>query len=259
MAQRSPQAVPRTALVTGAARRVGRAIALALGREGWNVAVHYGRSADEAEATAAEVRALGVQATTLSADLSKEEQVETLVRRAEEALGPVGLLVNNASTFERDQLATVTRQSWDRHLEPNLRAPVVLMQQFAQHLPSTSDGAIVNIIDQRVWNPTEDFLSYTVTKMALWGLTRTLALDLAPRIRVNGVGPGPVLASIHQDSESFDAQARSVPLEHAADPSEIASAVVFLAGAASVTGQMIAVDGGQHLWWAPPGEQTPRD
>jgi len=259
MAQRIPQSVPRTALVTGAARRVGRAIALALAGGGWNVAVHYGRSADEAEETAAEIRALGVAATTVGADLGDEEQVATVVERAEAALGPVGLLVNNASTFERDTLESMTRESWDRHVEPNLRAPLVLMQQFARRLPAEHDGVIVNIIDQRVWNLTEDFLSYTVTKVGLWGLTRTLALDLAPRIRVNGVGPGPILASIHQDDASFDAQARAMPLQHGASPQEIAETVLFLAAAPSVTGQMIAVDGGQHLWWAPPGPDTPRD
>jgi NAD(P)-dependent dehydrogenase (short-subunit alcohol dehydrogenase family) len=259
MAQRATQPVPKTALITGAARRVGRAIALSLADAGWNVAVHYGRSRDEAEATADAIRALGVRSTTVAADLCAEQEVETLVARAEADLGPIGLLVNNASTFERDRLTTVTRKSWDTHLEANLRAPVVLMQQFAARLPAENDGVIVNIIDQRVWNLTEDFLSYTVTKVGLWGLTRTLALDLAPRIRVAGVGPGPILPSIHQDRDSFDTQARTTPLEHGADPDEIAAAVLFLATARSVTGQMIAVDGGQHLWWAPPGPDTPRD
>ncbi|MDF1794719.1 MAG: SDR family oxidoreductase [Thalassobaculaceae bacterium] len=259
MVQRLPQPVPKTALVTGAAHRVGRAIALALGSAGWNVAVHYGRSGDSAAETARDIRALGVRATTVGADLTDETQVTTLIERSEDALGPVGLLVNNASTFERDSLATATRQSWDRHMEPNLRAPLVLMQQFAARLPTESDGAIVNIIDQRVWNLTEDFLSYTLTKVGLWGLTRTLALELAPRIRVNGVGPGPILPSVHQEQDQFDAQARAVPLRHGANPEEVAEAVLYLAGAQSVTGQMIAVDGGQHLWWAPPGPETPRD
>lgn len=259
MTQRTPQPVPRTALVTGAARRVGRAIALRLAADGWSVAVHYGRSAEEAESAAAEIRSHGVAATTVQADLATEAEVETLVGRAADALGPVGLLVNNASVFQRDSLADVTRRSWDAHIEPNLRAPVVLMQQFARGLPDGNDGCIVNIIDQRVWNPTEEFLSYTVTKLALWGLTRTLALELAPRIRVTGVGPGPILPSIHQTGDSFDAQARSVPLQHGAAPEEIADTVAFLAGAGSVTGQMIAVDGGQHLWWAPPSDDTPRD
>ncbi len=259
MTQRRPDTVPRSALVTGAARRVGRAIALRLAAAGWNVAVHYGGSAEEAEATAREIRGVGVSAVTLEADLAREDQVETLLDRARDGLGPIGLLVNNASLFEPDRLATLTRDSWNGHMAVNLRAPVVLMQRFAATLPAGTDGVIVNILDQRVWNPTEDFLSYTVTKLALWNLTRTLALDLAPRIRVCGVGPGPTLANSRQDPADFDAQAASVPLRHAADPAEVADAVAFLADARSVTGQMIAVDGGQHLWWAPPSESTPRD
>lgn len=259
MTQRIPCPVPRSVLVTGAGRRVGRAIALRLADAGWNVAVHYGRSAEEAEATAAAIRQRGVQAITLAADLTDESRVEDLVDRATERLGPIGLLVNNASVFTPDRLESVTRASWDSHMATNLRAPVVLMQRFAAALPAGRDGVIVNILDQRVWNPTEEFLSYTVTKIALLGLTRTLALDLAPRIRVCGVGPGPTLANDRQDPAAFDAQARSLPLRHAVDPAEIADAVAYLADARSITGQMIAVDGGQHLWWAPPSESTPRD
>lgn len=257
--QRTPATVPRAALVTGAGRRVGRAIALRLATAGWNVAVHYGQSRDEAEATAEAVRATGGRSATLAADLADEVQVETLVDRAAEALGPIGLLVNNASLFEPDRLATLTRASWDAHMATNLRAPVVLMQSFAARLPAENDGVIVNILDQRVWNLNEDFLSYTVTKTALWGLTRTLALELAPRIRVCGVGPGPTLPNVRQAAADFDAQAEAVPLRHAVDPTEIADAVAFLSDARSITGQMIAVDGGQHLWWAPPSAETPRD
>ncbi|EDP64692.1 excinuclease ABC subunit B [alpha proteobacterium BAL199] len=259
MTQRIPNPVPRTAFITGAGRRVGRAIALRLAQGGWNIAIHYGRSRDEAEATAGEIRLLGVKATTLAADLAREDQVQTLLASATDVLGPIGLLVNNASMFEPDRLSTVTRASWDSHMAANLRAPVVLMQSFAALLPADCDGAIVNILDQRVWNPTEDFLSYTVTKAALWSLTQTLALDLAPRIRVCGVGPGPTLANARQATSEFDAQASSVPLRHSAEPTEIADTVAFLADARSVTGQMIAVDGGQHLWWAPPSDSTPRD
>lgn len=259
MAQRVPQPVPKTALVTGAARRVGRAVALTLAGAGWNVAVHYGSSAEAAEATADDLRALGVKADAVCADLSDETQLRGLIARCEAALGPVGLLVNNASTFERDSLATATRASWDRHMDPNLWAPIVLMQDFSARLPDGHDGAVVNIIDQRVWNLNEDFLSYTMSKVGLWGATRTLALELAPRIRVNGVGPGPILPSVHQDQDRFDSQARTTPLQHGASPEEVAEAVLFLAGARSVTGQMIAVDGGQHLGWAPPGPDTPRD
>ena len=259
MSQRVPQPVPKTALVTGAARRVGRAIAMALAEAGWNVAVHYGSSRDEAEETAGDLAALGVQAHAIQADLSDEEQVRGLVAQSEAALGPVGLLVNNASTFERDTLATTSRSSWDRHMDPNLWAPVVLIQEFAKHLPDGHDGAVVNIIDQRVWNLNEDFLSYTLSKVGLWGMTRTLALELAPRIRINGVGPGPILPSVHQDQGAFDRQARATPLQHGASPQEVAEAVLFLVGARSVTGQMIAVDSGQHLGWAQPGPDTPRD
>lgn len=259
MAQRVPQPVPKTALVTGAARRVGRAIALALAGQGWNVAVHYGSSADAARDTARELQDLGMKAAAVQADLADETQLRALIGQSEAALGPVGLLVNNASTFERDSLASATRSSWDRHIDPNLWAPLVLMQEFAARLPEDHDGAVVNIIDQRVWNLNEDFLSYTMSKVGLWGATRTLALELAPRIRVNGVGPGPILPSIHQDQERFDSQARATPLQHGASPEEVAEAVVFLAAARSVTGQMIAVDSGQHLGWAPPGPETPRD
>ncbi len=259
MTQRRPDPIPRSALVTGAARRVGLAIALRLAAAGWNVAVHCGGSRDHAEATASDIRSAGVSAAVVDADLAREDQVETVLDRAAAALGPIGMLVNNASLFEPDRLATVTRHSWDAHMAVNLRAPVVLMQRFEAALPTGHDGVIVNVLDQRVWNPTEDFLSYTVTKLALWNLTRTLALDLAPRIRVCGVGPGPTLANARQDPADFDAQAASVPLRHAADPAEVADAVAFLADARSVTGQMIAVDGGQHLWWAPPTESTPRD
>ena len=259
MAQRVPQPVPKTALVTGAARRVGKAIALALAKDGWNVAVHYGHSEDAATQTAGEIRALGVRASTVQADLSDETETRRLLAGCRDALGPVGLLVNNASVFERDTVETMSRESWDRHVEPNLRAPLVLMQDFAAQLPQDMDGAVVNIIDQRVWNLTDDFLSYTLSKVGLWGLTRTLALELAPRIRVNGVGPGPILPSVHQDQGRFDAQACATPLQHAAAPDEVADAVLFLTKARSVTGQMIAVDSGQHLGWAAPGPQTPRD
>jgi len=259
MTQRRPCPVPRTALITGAGKRVGRAVALRLAEAGWDIAVHYGRSRDEAEATAAAVRERQRRAVTLSADLAEEREVEGLVGQARETLGPIGLLVNNASVFEPDRLDTMTRDSWDRHMATNLRAPVVLMQRFAALLPADNDGVVVNILDQRVWNPNEEFLSYTVTKVALHGLTRTLALDLAPRIRVCGVGPGPTLPNARQHPEAFDAQARSLPLRRAVDPAEIADAVAYLADARSITGQMIAVDGGQHLWWAPPTEATPRD
>ena len=180
------------ALVTGAGRRIGAAIARDLARHGWAVAIHYRGSRREAEALAREIEAAGGRAVTLACDLAREAEVETLIPRAVEALGPLTCLVNNASAFEMDKIDTATRESWDRHIETNLRAPLVLSQAFARQLPEEhATGNIINMLDQRVWKLTPYFLSYTVAKSGLWTLTQTLALALAPRIRVNGIGPGP--------------------------------------------------------------------
>ncbi len=242
---------PRTALVTGAGKRLGRAIALALAEAGYAVAVHYGEGAADADALVTEITGGGGRAVALAADLAKEDEVAGLIGRAAEALGPLDVLVNNASVFERDEALDATRESWDRHMEINLRAPFVLAQGLARQLPKGAAGNIVNILDQRVENLTPHFVSYTLSKSGLWTLTRTLALALAPDIRVNAVGPGPVLPSPRQSQAQFDAQARATPLGRAVTPKEIADAVVFLLAAPSVTGQMIAVDGGQHLNWSP--------
>ncbi|MBU2090842.1 MAG: SDR family oxidoreductase [Alphaproteobacteria bacterium] len=240
-------AYPPAALVTGAARRIGRAIALDLARQGWDIALHANRSAGDAHQLAGEITALGRKAIVLTADLSQESAVAALVPSAVEALGPLGLLVNNASTFEKDDIASATRESWDAHIEPNLRAPLVLIQAFARQLPAGREGCVVNLIDQRVWNLGADFLSYTVSKTGLWTLTRTLALALAPQIRINAIGPGPVLRSIHQTEEDFAAECRSVPLQRSTDLAEICRTLRFLLESRSMTGQMIALDGGQHL------------
>jgi NAD(P)-dependent dehydrogenase (short-subunit alcohol dehydrogenase family) len=239
----------KTALVTGAAKRLGRAIALELAAEGWDVAVHYHSSKAEADATAKDIRARGCRATVLQADLGKEAEVETLIPRAREKLGPLTCLVNNASVFEMDKIETVTRDSWDRHIETGLRAPLVLSQAFARQVPEGVEGNIVNMLDQRVWKLTPYFLSYTVAKMGLWTLTRTLALALAPRIRVNGIGPGPTMPSERQSGDQFKAQSEAVPLGHGATPEEIAKGVLFILSARAMTGQMIALDGGEHLGW----------
>ncbi len=241
------------ALVTGAGKRIGRAIALALAADGFDVAVHYGTSRDEAEEVAAAIGKTGRRAIALSADLGKEEATSGLLAAAAKALGPITCLVNNASVFERDEALTVTRASWDAHLETNLRAPFVLMQEFARNLPANLSGAIVNILDERVWNLTPHFVSYTVSKAGLWTLTQAMAMALAPRIRVNAIGPGPTLPSPRQSAEQFARQEAAVPLKRGATPDEIAAAVRFLVGAGAVTGQMIALDGGQHLGWAQPG------
>ncbi|VBB69716.1 FolM Alternative dihydrofolate reductase 1 [invertebrate metagenome] len=247
-------AIPQTVLITGAGKRIGRTIALDFGYRGWYVAIHYNRSADAANEIVQSIRAAGGTACTLSGDLSCEAHVATLVPRAVELLGPLGCLINNASLFERDTVHTATRESWDAHIAINLRAPFVLMQAFARQLPAELAGAVINIIDQRVWSLTPHFTSYTVSKAALWSLTQTLALALAPRIRVNAIGPGPTLPSPRQTAEQFAHQCRSMPLCRGSTPEEIAAAVRFIIGASAMTGQMVALDGGQHLGWAQPSE-----
>ena len=193
---------PKAALVTGAAKRIGRAIALDLAAHGWAVAVHYHSSAREADTVVAEIRTAGGIAVALQADLSKEAEAEPLMQRATDTLGPISCLVNNASRFERDEIDTADRASWDSHLETNLRAPFVLIQAMARLLPADQSGIVVNMLDQRVWNLTPHFLSYTLSKSGLWTLTRTLALALAPRIRVNAIGPGPTLANQRQSERA---------------------------------------------------------
>jgi len=237
------------ALITGGARRIGRALAQACAAAGYDVAIHVRGPGDDAEAAAGEVRSAGRRATILACDLRKESAVVALVGEAESELGPVTLLVNSASVFEEDAFATLNRASWDLHMETNLRAPMVLSQAFAGRLPADREGLIVNILDQRVLRPTPEFFSYSLSKAALWEATRMLAQALAPRVRVNGIGPGPTLQSIHQDSAAFAAEASGTLIGRPVSPAEIAGALRYLIDAPSVTGQMIAVDAGQHLAW----------
>jgi NAD(P)-dependent dehydrogenase (short-subunit alcohol dehydrogenase family) len=245
--------MPRAALVTGAAQRIGRAIALALAADGWAVAIHHRSSREAAESVVAEIAQGGGRAVALAADLVREDELEMLMRRAGDALGPLGALVNNASVFEGDEALSVTRASWDRHIETNLRAPFVLMQLFARQLPADAGGAIVNILDERVWSLTPHFVSYTLSKAGLWTLTQSMALALTPNIRVNGIGPGPTLPSPRQSEEQFRRQWSAMPLARRTTPEEIAAAVRFILAAPAMTGQMIALDGGQHLLWASRG------
>ncbi|MDR3519236.1 MAG: SDR family oxidoreductase [Azospirillaceae bacterium] len=242
----------KTALVTGAAHRIGRAIAIDLAAQGWAVGVHYRDSRAEAEAVVAMITAAGGRAVAIAADLAQEREVTTLIARTGDALGPLTALVNNASRFEYDNVTTADRASWDAHLEINVRAPLVLTQAFARQLPDDQSGAVVNILDQRVWNLTPHFLSYTVSKSALWTLTQTLALALAPRIRVNAIGPGPTLPSARQSAEHFERQWQSLPLSRPTNVHDICDGVRFLLAAQAMTGQMIALDGGEHLAWAQP-------
>ncbi len=246
-----PRSIPRTAFVTGGAKRLGQATALALAEAGFDIAIHYASSGPEAAETVARILAMGRRAIALRADLAVEAAVTGLIPAAQEAIGPIGVLVNNASTFERDEWEDATRDSWDRHLEPNLRAPFVLAQAVAKALPGGAEGVVINLLDQRVWSLTPHFISYTVSKAALWTLTQTLALALAPRIRVNGIGPGPAMPSPRQSQAQFDRQCASVPLKHGTSAEEVARAVLAILALPSMTGQMIALDGGQHLQWAP--------
>jgi NAD(P)-dependent dehydrogenase (short-subunit alcohol dehydrogenase family) len=236
------------ALVTGAARRVGQTLALHAAQAGHDVVAHARVASDAAE-TADRVRELGRQALTVGGDLADPDIAGRLVAAAPE---PPTLLINSASVFHGDEISTLTAADLDAAFAANLRAPLLLAQAFAAALPADRRGLIVNIIDQKVWRLNPRFFSYTLSKAALWTATQTLAQALAPRIRVNGIGPGPTLASVHQTPEDFAAEAAATPLGARVEPDEIGQALLYLIDAPSVTGQMIAVDGGQHLAWRTP-------
>lgn len=250
------------ALVTGAGKRLGRAMALYLAGRGYDVAVHYAGSKADAEAVAAEIRAIGRQTVALRADLLIEAETETLIARAVAALGgPLTVLVNNASIFEHDTIQTATRDGWDRHMESNLRAPFVLTQHFAAQAPEAitdangeplAQAVVVNMIDQRIRKLTPEFSTYTIAKVGLWALTQTAAQGLAPKVRVNAIGPGPTLQGGRQSAEAFAAQRAATVLGRGANPADITAALGFFLDSPAVTGQMIAVDGGQHLGWKTP-------
>ncbi len=247
------QLPPRAALVTGAGRRLGRAMAIGLGRAGFSVAVHYNSSRDEAEGVVAEIVALGAKAIALGGDLSDRSATARLVPAAASALGPLSLLVNSASLFENDEIETLSDRSWDAHIETNLYAPLKLAQAFAAAAPAGEDNLIVNLIDQRVWKLTPQFLSYTVSKAGLWTLTQTLAQALGPQgVRVNTIGPGPTMRNARQSEADFALQEQATVLGRGGAPDDIVGALMYFVSARAVTGQMIAVDGGQHLAWRTP-------
>jgi NAD(P)-dependent dehydrogenase (short-subunit alcohol dehydrogenase family) len=249
----------RRALITGAARRLGRAMALDLAGSGWDVGIHYNGSAEAAARTAEEARALGAQAIALQADLLVEAQVETLVARAAEALGgPLSLLINNASIFENDRLDTMTRESWDRGIETNLRAPIKLTQDFAAQAPRAvtdargepvAQAVVINMLDMRVLKPLPTFLSYFVAKSGLHAFTRAAAQALGPDVRIAGIGPGPTLAASTQSEEHFARQRAACILGRGSDSEDIVAAMRFILANKAFTGQMLAIDGGQHLSW----------
>lgn len=251
MAHESP-APAGAALVTGGGKRIGAAIALALARAGWDVAIHARVADADANSVLSQITALGRRAHLLTADLAAFDQVASLVERANAGLGPLGLLVNSAALYDDDAVGGLEQECWDQHFAVNLRAPVFLAQAFAAQCPPGRDACIVNITDQRVAKLTPRQFSYTLTKCALAAATTTLAQALAPRVRVNAVAPGPTLPSRRQDAAAFAAQESALPLAAGSRPEDIAAAVLYLASATRVTGVSIAVDGGQHIAWQTP-------
>ncbi|MDF1584942.1 SDR family oxidoreductase [Marinimicrococcus flavescens] len=242
------------ALVTGAGKRIGRALALRLAGMGFDVAVHCHRSRDEAEATATEIEALGRKACVLAADLACETEAGRLVPEAAARLGRLAVLVNSAAVFENDRLESCTRVSWDRHMEVDLRAPVVLCHHFVAQLGEQGGGAIVNLLDARLGNLTPNFLSYSIAKAGLWAATQVLARQLAPRVRVNAIGPGPVIPEPGRSEERFAALVDALPLRRGPAVEEIAEALAFIVKSPSMTGQLLILDGGQQMGWlAGPG------
>ena len=239
------------ALITGAARRIGRALAVQAARSGFDVAVHHRDSPEDAPQTAALVEAEGRRAIVLTADLT-EPDIGRLIAETTKALGPTTLLVNNASLFLEDRFDTFDAADLDAHMATNVRAPALLAQALAASLPADRAGLVVNILDQRVWRPNPQFFGYSLSKAALWHATQTMAQALAPRVRVNAIGPGPTFGSVHQAPGEFEQEAAGTLLGRIISPEDIAGALRYLIDAKAVTGQMIAVDSGQHLAWRTP-------
>jgi NAD(P)-dependent dehydrogenase (short-subunit alcohol dehydrogenase family) len=252
---KKPTNQDRVALVTGAANRLGAAMARALAAAGWAVIVHHRGGREDALALVAEITAAGGRAAALKADLAIRRQRAPLVEKAAARFGPLTLLVNNASSFEPDSIADLDEALWDRHLAIHLEAPAFLARDFAAQLPSTVQGNIVNIIDERVLHLTPNYFSYTLSKAALWTMTQTMAQSLAPRVRVNAIGPGPTLREKGQSQAAFDKSQANAPLGYAANAGDVCAALMYLLGAPSVTGVMIPVDGGKHLDF--PGSRRP--
>ena len=249
----------KTALITGAAKRIGKSIALALASDGYDVAIHFSESKTDAQNLRNQLEQLGIQAICLKADLMDDQQTSSLVDRACESLGnELTLLINNASIFEEDSIKTMTLESWDRHIYTNLKAPAFLSKAFANQVSKCaldqngellSKSNIINIIDQKVLNTNPNFLTYTLAKSGLWNLTRLSAQALGPDVRVNAIGPGPVLKAIHQSEEHFQKQRKDTILGRGSDVDEICNAIKFILGSPGFTGQMLSIDGGEHLKW----------
>jgi len=248
----------RAALVTGAAGRIGAAIAKALAASGWSVIVHCRSSAENAERTVAQIRAAGGKAAAVGADLADRPQRAALIAKAAAPFGPLCLLVNNASLFTPDSAVDIDEAGWDAHFAVHVEAPAFLSRDFAAQLPEGTPGNIINIIDARVLDLSPAYFSYTLSKSALWTMTQTLAQSFAPRIRVNAVGPGPTLPSAGMSAEAYQRRQQQLPLGRGANPDEIAAGVLAILSLESMTGQMLALDGGEHLEWPPRRGPTPR-
>jgi len=239
-----------TALITGGSQRIGKMICLTMAKEGWNVAIHFNKSEKKAKKFSDLLKKYNIKTECIKADLSKEKELKKLFSKAKKNLGPINCLINNASTFELDSIDNINKKKWDYHMNVNLWAPIFLIKEFKKNLLKNTKGNIINIIDQRVLNLTPFFTTYTLTKSSLWTLTKTLAMALAPNIRVNAIGPGPTFASKRQTKEKFKKQVESTLLKKSVDTKEIAKAVLFILNSQSITGHLIPIDSGQHLGWA---------
>ncbi len=241
--------IKKTVLITGGAKRIGAFIAKSLAKSGFNVIIHYNKSKVAAEKICKEINTEKEIAFSIKADLNVEKEIQSSFKQAKVKFGRIDCLINNASIFEYDNLKTVNSNSWNKHISANLTAPLTLSKLFYDNLPGNSTGDIINIIDQRVLNLTPHFLSYTISKSGLWTLTKTLALDLAPKVKVNAIGPGPVIKSKFQSEKQFVNQCKNMPLQVGSSPEEVAKTVIFILSIKSMTGQIITLDGGQHLGW----------
>ena len=245
----------KTALVTGGAKRVGRSICLGLAASGYSVVIHHNRSENDAQTLVDEIQSMGGKASAVSGDLTSSHNIAALFQNAVSEFGPIDLLINNASVFEEDSYHAFDEDVWDRHFNLHVKAPSLLAAEFVKQ--NLSDGLIINMIDERVWKLTPNFTSYTLSKTALWNATRTMAQAFAPNVRVNAIGPGPTLPSDRQTEADFDAQVKTLLLQRAPELAEFTETILFLVKARSVTGQMIALDGGQHLGWQTPDQLVP--
>ena len=241
----------KNVLITGAGKRIGAAIAKSFAKDQWNIALHYNNSYKEIKSLSKEIeKKYNIKTTSIKADLSNLKEVNKIIPIVSKKLGPINCLINNAAAFKYDNLETMTFKSWDLHMNTNIRAPIFLCKSFIEYFPKNHNGNIINIIDQRVWNLTPHFTSYTISKSALWTLTQTLALSLSPNIRVNAIGPGPTIKSKRQTNKEFVDQYKRMPLKKKVNLNEITNFIQIIINSPSITGQMIALDSGQHLGWA---------